>query len=1177
MRGSQSRRGAPARLAIFLCLMGMLIAGCGAVPTAARPTTGARDPRPTQPAPTSQPETPVPQPSETASTPGAAGAPPPTAAAATTGQASSSGAAPSPAEPAADWPQYRHDAQRSGRAGSGYTAGPDGRLHLQWAYSFGERVEVEVEPIVAGDRVFVGSMSGLMTALNAADGSVLWEHQAGPIPHTAAYADGRLFFGSLDGRVYALDAGSGALLWQVATGGPVYAAPAVAGGTVYIGSTAGRFFALDAGTGSVRWRFPSDEAPLATAFTGAAALSPDGGRVYVGNEDLVARALDTATGALAWERQLTGVGMRGTHPVVSDDGAVIVFQTAKPGVQSYLPTENYPGVAPGNDPVATWNSYFQQFPERRSTFFLRASDGAELWDRASRRYVPLSIPYWGLLAPVLDSAGNAWFPTPGGAKGEGFGDYDLDHDSRLIRVALATGVMTQVAVRMDFAQRHDENGRATMVGSDYLTTISEDLGVYRTAGGGKADLFVSPGAGFRSHMDPLAPLPSKHLWRYGGTIAMGGVPGASPPVVAGGRVFYISYGWLFALGPTDQGRDPTGDAPIPFAARDARAHELTYPRADPPTAAAIQAELERRVLDMVAAGPLPPVAKFDQPGGQMQDEVSGFQVFGTIGERMWILSQAYPHLTAVAQAQLRSYLRTLAQGELFDQGQYQYRRDCLVYGQVGVKTGGACDDERAIAAAWIADNELLVGERLYAMAAYSEATGDWSLVEASWTVIKGLLGKYTAAYSPQLGFAVFPKWRVGKLGLASQIGAAAGVLRMAQHRGDAATAAEARAMLDGMLAARVLLARYPQGLYDSGEIAPVPMRIDPDGVPNREDIFEYNNPGELIPLEGDRTRASDVRQLNWYDGREASYHATPGFMHYAALVGYSPLYSELAERLRRDLLPETRRYVQTFEINAPWWWMGDLAHHTTAGGEHLWHSPSLAHDLFQVKALVLGEDWDALRRQLPEPVSFNPRYDLYRIHNLATLAALGGPNLDRSTLDAAPITPVEGAETEVTFALRSTGGPVDAPISLSIALPPELAYVEGSARAAGGSLSPAGDTVEHGTAGRREREPRDRRAAGRDVRRSRAGRHCMAVRPPHLGRQQGSGAGLHVRRGPPAGAVLGRQRLQHRQVLHHLRQRRLERGGPPHAARHPRRAGAVVRSTEVLREREGSRDGKALP
>src|SRR5262245_58210936 len=64
-----------------------------------------------------------------------------------------SAASPTPAL-AGEWPQYRHDIQRSGRAGKALELGQNGALHLQWAYSFGERVEVEVEPIVAAGKVF---------------------------------------------------------------------------------------------------------------------------------------------------------------------------------------------------------------------------------------------------------------------------------------------------------------------------------------------------------------------------------------------------------------------------------------------------------------------------------------------------------------------------------------------------------------------------------------------------------------------------------------------------------------------------------------------------------------------------------------------------------------------------------------------------------------------------------------------------------------------------------------------------------------------------------------------------------------------------------------------------------------------------------------------------------------
>ena len=171
-----------------------------------------------------------------------------------------------------DWPTFMHDATRSGATTQ--TLNPSGQLYQQWKFSFGERVEVEVQPIVANGRVYVGVMNGKMYCLNATTGAQLWAYQAGGgIPHTAAVADGRLYFGSLDGQVYALDAASGAPLWKYRTGGAVYSAPAVVDGTVYIGSLDGSLYALNAENGNLRWRFDTG---------GRVATSPAvaNGRVY---------------------------------------------------------------------------------------------------------------------------------------------------------------------------------------------------------------------------------------------------------------------------------------------------------------------------------------------------------------------------------------------------------------------------------------------------------------------------------------------------------------------------------------------------------------------------------------------------------------------------------------------------------------------------------------------------------------------------------------------------------------------------------------------------------------------------------------------------------------------------------------------------------------------------------
>ena len=67
-----------------------------------------------------------------------------------------------------DWPMYQHDPAHSGRTSA--TVFSDGPLYLQWAYAFGERVEVEAQPVIADGVVYQGVMNGEMHAIDADTG-----------------------------------------------------------------------------------------------------------------------------------------------------------------------------------------------------------------------------------------------------------------------------------------------------------------------------------------------------------------------------------------------------------------------------------------------------------------------------------------------------------------------------------------------------------------------------------------------------------------------------------------------------------------------------------------------------------------------------------------------------------------------------------------------------------------------------------------------------------------------------------------------------------------------------------------------------------------------------------------------------------------------------------------------
>jgi len=138
-----------------------------------------------------------------------------------------------------DWPQLQGNPQRTGYTPD--TVNPP--LKVAWKHSFlPERVTRFTQAVTFAGKVFVGTESGNLYALNAADGTTIWKFACGsPIMHTAACAEGKVVVGALDGVVYAVQADSGKLAWRFA-GDPMFGfsvAPLIAEDTVFIGQRGG--------------------------------------------------------------------------------------------------------------------------------------------------------------------------------------------------------------------------------------------------------------------------------------------------------------------------------------------------------------------------------------------------------------------------------------------------------------------------------------------------------------------------------------------------------------------------------------------------------------------------------------------------------------------------------------------------------------------------------------------------------------------------------------------------------------------------------------------------------------------------------------------------------------------------------------------------------------------------
>ena len=376
-----TRRPAPWRLALALAFS---LAGCAApvaVPSTEPATSTAPaaltaitlTPRPGMPSPAPT-ETPPPASTPTASADTATPAP------RTAGACPAFAAGP----PAEGWTQLAGNPQRTGYSPDAPVEpwrvrwiwngpGADGRPapdHL--------RLPQGVQPVAGDGRLYLGHADGIVRALSAETGAMLWESPSleNAVVNTAAYdpATASVYVGTTDGRFWRLDAASGAVLRSNRPGGSLVMAPLVVGGLVFIGSTSGAFYAFDAATLEQRWLYEAG-APLVAS---AAFAVNEGGLIVLLAEDGTVHAVCAADGARLWRTAVGGDAdpLRGgarfpdTYPVVAEASGVALVRAYQAWDKMWQPE----GGAPA-DAEAT-RQFLEANPEYQSFFVLNLRDGS---------------------------------------------------------------------------------------------------------------------------------------------------------------------------------------------------------------------------------------------------------------------------------------------------------------------------------------------------------------------------------------------------------------------------------------------------------------------------------------------------------------------------------------------------------------------------------------------------------------------------------------------------------------------------------------------------------------------------------------------------------------------------------------------------------------------------------
>ncbi len=138
---------------------------------------------------------------------------------------------------------------------------------LRWKYAAGHNVTSDI--VQSGSTVFALTQADELLALDLATGDLRWSFSStGDRAGRAKFVSSpvvigdRIYFSGRDGVLYALDAGSGAVIWTHDLGSPVSTWPVVWDDALFVGVSDGGVLRFDAGTGELEARLAMAEPVL---------------------------------------------------------------------------------------------------------------------------------------------------------------------------------------------------------------------------------------------------------------------------------------------------------------------------------------------------------------------------------------------------------------------------------------------------------------------------------------------------------------------------------------------------------------------------------------------------------------------------------------------------------------------------------------------------------------------------------------------------------------------------------------------------------------------------------------------------------------------------------------------------------------------------------------------------
>jgi len=174
-----------------------------------------------------------------------------------------------------------------------------------------EPINPEQPIAVEGSHVFIASGEAVQ-ALTVADRAAVWRRSTGTITAPLVVKEGWVVAAS-ETRMTALRASDGSVVWQRDTTALQKERAAIDGNTLFVPLANGRLQAVDLANGAVRWESPLGGSPAEPVVVG--------GRIYVGATDKYFYCVNASNGKRVW-RFKVGSSIRGR---ASTDGDRVFF------------------------------------------------------------------------------------------------------------------------------------------------------------------------------------------------------------------------------------------------------------------------------------------------------------------------------------------------------------------------------------------------------------------------------------------------------------------------------------------------------------------------------------------------------------------------------------------------------------------------------------------------------------------------------------------------------------------------------------------------------------------------------------------------------------------------------------------------------------------------------------